>query len=43
MTTMTAKWWRCFAGWLAASANGGPSSDPHRLDRDNDGIACEDN
>ena len=24
-------------------ANGGPSSDPHRLDRDNDGIACENN
>ena len=22
-------------------ANGGPSSDPHKLDRDNDGIACE--
>jgi hypothetical protein len=21
--------------------NGGPSSDPHKLDRDNDGIACE--
>ena len=24
-------------------ANGGPSSDPHRLDRDHDGIACESN
>jgi hypothetical protein len=24
-------------------ANGGPSSDPHRLDRDHDGIACENN
>jgi hypothetical protein len=24
-------------------ANGGPSSDPHKLDRDNDGIACESN
>ena len=24
-------------------ANGGPSSDPHRLDRDDDGIACESN
>jgi hypothetical protein len=23
--------------------NGGPSSDPHRLDRDHDGIACESN
>ena len=22
-------------------ANSGPSSDPHKLDRDNDGIACE--
>ena len=22
-------------------ANGGPSSDPHNLDRDGDGIACE--
>jgi hypothetical protein len=22
-------------------ANGGPSYDPHKLDRDNDGIACE--
>ena len=21
--------------------NGGPASDPHRLDLDNDGIACE--
>lgn len=24
-------------------ANGGPSSDPHRLDADHDGIACESN
>ena len=24
-------------------ANGGPASDPHRLDRDNDGLACENN
>ena len=24
-------------------ANGGPSSDPHGLDRDGDGIACESN
>jgi hypothetical protein len=23
--------------------NGGPSRDPHRLDRDKDGIACENN
>ena len=23
--------------------NGGPSADPHRLDRDHDGIACESN
>jgi micrococcal nuclease len=22
-------------------ANGGPASDPHKLDRDDDGIACE--
>ncbi len=22
-------------------ANGGPASDPHKLDRDNDGLACE--
>jgi hypothetical protein len=22
-------------------ANGGPSSDPHKLDRDRDGLACE--
>ena len=24
-------------------ANGGPASDPHKLDRDNDGVACESN
>jgi hypothetical protein len=24
-------------------ANGGPASDPYKLDRDNDGIACESN
>jgi hypothetical protein len=24
-------------------ANGGPGSDPHRLDRDHDGVACESN
>jgi hypothetical protein len=24
-------------------ANGGPSSDPHKLDRDHDGLACESN
>jgi hypothetical protein len=24
-------------------ANGGPASDPHKLDRDDDGIACESN
>ncbi len=34
-----------FLGWLAAQAfyesAGGPASDPHRLDADRDGIACE--
>jgi hypothetical protein len=34
-----------FRTWREAQdfflANGGPSSDPHRLDADNDGIACE--
>ena len=24
-------------------ANGAPSSDPHKLDRDHDGLACESN
>ena len=35
-----------FSGWRQAQnfykKHGGPRSDPHRLDADHDGVACED-